>query len=35
LYDPQSELAQALKKYPSVALRDDLKLNPGVRFSGI
>jgi molybdopterin-containing oxidoreductase family iron-sulfur binding subunit len=35
LRDPQSEVAQALKTYPSVALRADLKLNPGVRFSGI
>lgn len=35
LKDPDSEVAQALKKYPSVAIRDDLRLNPGVRYSGI
>ncbi len=35
LNDPQSAVSQALKKYPSVAIRDDLKLNPGVRYSNI
>ena len=35
LNDPDSAVSQALKKYPSVAIRDDLKLNPGVRYSNI
>ena len=35
LNDPESKVAQALKKYPSQQVRDDLKLNPGVYYSGI
>lgn len=35
LNDPESQVAQALKKYPSQQVRDDLKLNPGVHYSGI
>lgn len=35
LNDPNSEVAMALKKYPSQQVRDDLKLNPGVHYSGI
>ena len=35
LRDPGSTVAQSLRKFPSVAIRDDLKLNPGVRYSGI
>lgn len=35
LNDPQSDIAKALANYPSVALRDDLGLNPGVRYSNL
>ncbi len=35
LKDPDSALSRALKQYPSVAIRDDLLLNPGVRYSNI
>jgi len=35
LNDPESKVAKALKKYPSQQVRDDLKLNPGVYYSGI
>lgn len=35
LRDPNSDVSQALKIYPSAAIRDDLKLNPGVRYSGL
>ena len=35
LNDPNSAVAQALKKYPNQQVRDDLKLNPGVYYSGI
>jgi len=35
LKDPKSALVKALSKYPSVQLRADLKLNTGVRYSGI
>lgn len=35
LNDPASEIAQALKAYPSVTIRDDLGLNPGVRYSNL
>lgn len=35
LKDPNSDVSKALKKYPSVAIRDDLALNPGVRYHGI
>jgi len=35
LNDPESAISTALKAYPSVALRDDLGLNPGVRYSNL
>jgi tetrathionate reductase subunit B len=35
LNDPNSQVAQALKKYPNQQVRADLKLNPGVHYSGI
>lgn len=35
LKDPQSDIAQQLATYQSVALRPDLDLNPGVRYSGL
>ena len=35
LKDPNSPVSKALKQYPSVAVRDDLKLNPGVRYTNI
>jgi molybdopterin-containing oxidoreductase family iron-sulfur binding subunit len=35
LNDPDSAVSQALKKYPSVQIRADLKLNTGVRYSNI
>ncbi len=35
LNDPASEISIALTKYPSVALRDDLGLNPGVRYQNL
>ncbi len=35
LNDPNSEISQALANYPSVELRDDLRLNLGVRYSNI
>lgn len=35
LNDPESQVAKALKKYPSQQVRDDLKLNPGIHYSGI
>ena len=35
LNDPDSEISKALDNYPSVALRDDLGLNPGVRYSNL
>jgi len=35
LNDPESQVSKALKKYPSQQIRADLKLNPGVRYSGI
>ncbi len=35
LNDPESEISKALKAYPSVALRDDLGLNPGVRYTNL
>lgn len=35
LNDPDSDIAKALASYPSVALRDDLGLNPGVRYSNL
>ncbi len=35
LKDPDSPISKALKTYPSVALRDDLGLNPGVRYTNL
>ncbi len=35
LKDPESEIARRVATYPSVALRDDLGLNPGVRYSNL
>jgi len=35
LKDPESEISKALAKYPSTALRDDLGLNPGVRYQNL
>jgi molybdopterin-containing oxidoreductase family iron-sulfur binding subunit len=35
LNDPGSAVSQALKQYPSVQIRADLKLNTGVRYSNI
>lgn len=33
LRDPESEISKRLAEYPSVALRPDLDLNPGVRYA--
>ena len=35
LKDPDSGVSQALKKYSSVQIRPDLRLNPGVRYTNI
>jgi [DsrC]-trisulfide reductase subunit O len=35
LKDPTSEIAQRVASYPSVALRADLGLNPGVRYANL
>jgi len=35
LNDPESEIAKRLAEYPSVALRPDLDLNPGVRYAEV
>jgi molybdopterin-containing oxidoreductase family iron-sulfur binding subunit len=35
LKDPESPISKALKEYPSIALRDDLGLNPGVRYQNL
>ena len=35
LLDPDSEISRALAAYPSTALRDDLGLNPGVRYANL
>lgn len=35
LKDPESEISKRLAGYPSVALRPDLDLNPGVRYSNL
>lgn len=35
LLDPESEISRRLAEYPSVALRPDLDLNPGVRYREI
>ena len=33
--DPNSEISMQLATYQSSALRDDLRLNPGVRYQNI
>ncbi len=35
LQDPNSPISKALEQYPSIALRDDLGLNPGVRYQNL
>ncbi|GKY86396.1 sulfate reduction electron transfer complex DsrMKJOP subunit DsrO [Sinisalibacter aestuarii] len=35
LKDPESPISKALKEYDSVALRADLELNPGVRYTNL
>jgi [DsrC]-trisulfide reductase subunit O len=35
MMDPDSEISKRLKAYPSVAVRGDLGLDPGVRYSGL
>lgn len=35
LNDPQSEISQRLAEFPSAALRPDLDLNPGVRYTNL
>jgi molybdopterin-containing oxidoreductase family iron-sulfur binding subunit len=35
LHDPNSEISRALEQHASAAVRDDLKLNPGVRYRGL
>jgi len=35
LNDPTSAIAQAVKQYPTRQIREDLDLNPGVRYQGI
>lgn len=35
LMDPESEISKALLNYPSLALRDDLGLRPGVRYQNL
>ncbi len=35
LNDPDSEIAKALKSYPSTVLRADLRVNPGVHYSNL
>jgi [DsrC]-trisulfide reductase subunit O len=35
LKDPDSEISRRLASYPSVALRDDLGLDPGVRYANL
>jgi len=35
LKDPESEISKALANYPSIALRDDMGLNPGVRYQNL
>lgn len=35
LNDPASDIAKALKAYPSTILRSDLRLNPGVRYTNL
>ena len=35
LKDPESPISRALKQYPSIALRADLELNPGVRYQNL
>jgi molybdopterin-containing oxidoreductase family iron-sulfur binding subunit len=33
--DPESEISKKLAEVSSIALRADMKLNPGVRYQGI
>ncbi|HHH89134.1 MAG TPA: 4Fe-4S dicluster domain-containing protein [Aliiroseovarius sp.] len=35
LADPESPISKALEQYPSIALRADLELNPGVRYQNL
>ncbi|MCP4316751.1 MAG: 4Fe-4S dicluster domain-containing protein [Hyphomicrobiales bacterium] len=35
LNDPNSDISQTLREYPSAALRGDLHLNPGVRYQNL
>ena len=35
LNNPQSAISQRLREIPSVQLRSDLRLNTGVRYSGV
>ena len=35
LKDPNSEISKRLAEFPSIALRDDLQLDPGVRYSNL
>ncbi len=35
LKDPESPISKALEQYPSIALRADLELNPGVRYQNL
>ena len=35
LKDPESDISRALREHPSVQIRPDLKLNPGVRYTKI
>lgn len=35
MMDPASKISKRLKAYPSVAIRSDLGLDPGVRYSGL
>ena len=35
LKDPDSPISKALQTYPSIALRDDFDLNPGVRYTNL
>ena len=35
LNDPESDIAKALKSYPSTVLRSDLRVNPGVHYSNL
>ena len=35
LNDPESEISKRLAEYPSITLREDLRVNPGVHYSNI